>query len=220
MAARCVPAWTATLLPANATPWETAIEGAESGLVAADPVDLIASARDPAACPPGLLPYLAMERSVVAYDTGWPLAQRRAVVAGSFAQHRAMGTRQGLNLALAHLGYTLTVREWFEATPKLDPYLFTISVGLDASTPWTAEAWAAVVSVANRAKNARSLLASIAPLRTVPGGPCAGGYVTRRRAIAVSPAPPIIETLLARPFVFVGGVLKRAHTLAVSPLSI
>ncbi len=219
--------WTASLLPgANATPWELVVEAVDSHLVARDPVFLIQAARDPQTAPLALLPYLAMERSVLEFDTSWPESQQRAVIASSFAFHRIMGTRRALDLALAPLGYALTVKEWFETSPQGAPYTFSIAVQIGQQTAWALADFQQVVRIANRAKNAHTLLTALSPARSLgPAGVSSAGWLSRIRSMTVSQivappqAPTEIDQTLQAPSAItrVAAALSRKHWLRILP---
>lgn len=90
----------ATLLPANATPLERALEQTlAQATLASDPAEAIVPAYRPQAIPERLLPWLAW-----AFDVPlWPAepAERRGIVSGSWRLHRLRGTLGGLK-SIAH----------------------------------------------------------------------------------------------------------------------
>ena len=94
------PSGAVSLLPANATAFERALEAALAQDVEM-PIRKLWSAAD---CPPALLPYLAWALGVEEWDPDWPAAVKRAAVANAFAIHREKGTLAGLKRVLSTAG--------------------------------------------------------------------------------------------------------------------
>jgi len=95
---------TTRLLPPNASPLEQAAEAAINSAIESIDVPL----RDlwnPDTCPAALLPWLAWTLSVDVWDSSWPEATQRAVIAESVTVHRTKGTPGGLRRALQAMGY-------------------------------------------------------------------------------------------------------------------
>lgn len=95
---------TTRLLPPNASQLEQAAEAAINSAIEAIDVPL----RDlwnPDTCPAALLPWLAWTLSVDVWDSSWPEATQRAVIAESVTVHRTKGTPGGLRRALQTMGY-------------------------------------------------------------------------------------------------------------------
>ncbi|NRD72714.1 phage tail protein I [Shewanella sp. VB17] len=82
---------------------------------------------DPWHCPLDALPFLAWALSVDQWRSDWSATVKRQVVAGSIDVHRIKGTRTAIELALADLGVTVDLVEWFEAQPMAVPYTFDIT---------------------------------------------------------------------------------------------
>ncbi len=102
-----------TLLPPNATAQETALEGAIAriGEVSVPLRDLW----NPQTCPVALLPWLAWALSVDEWESDWPEAIKRSVIAGSMEIHRHKGTPWAVEQALILAGMPFArVQEWFE----------------------------------------------------------------------------------------------------------
>ncbi len=139
------------LLPPNATLPERAIS-----LSAARVGDVATPLRplwNPATCPLETLPWLAWAFSVDTWDTNWPEATKRTVVASSIATHRRKGTVQAVKSSLSALGAGAVVVEWFQKSPMGTAHTFTINiVSLDTSV----EMQASMVSEINRTKPLRS----------------------------------------------------------------
>jgi hypothetical protein len=60
---------------------------------------------NPQTCPSNLLPWLAWALGVNEWDSNWPDATKRAVIAGSAALHKIKGTPQSIINALAAAGF-------------------------------------------------------------------------------------------------------------------
>jgi phage tail P2-like protein len=208
------PSWTISLQPGNATPWETAVNAVDGQLVARDPVALVAASRSPADCPVDWLPYLAAERSVDEFSSSWPEDRRRAVIADALPYHKVKGTRGALMRALAPLGYSIRVVEWFEADVYRPPYTFRIVATVAADIEWRASDRAALVRVANSAKNAHTLLAGVDVARQHAGVMYIGAKAITRRRLVVGQVPkPLSMTQTSH--VFVGVVQRRNRRLVI-----
>src|SRR5690606_27989730 len=64
--------------------------------------DIIRRSRDPWACPPHLLNFLAYERSVDIWDESWDELKKRSAIAAAPSDHRLKGTEAGLRNYLRH----------------------------------------------------------------------------------------------------------------------
>lgn len=162
------------LLPPNSTSTETRLAQALSA-IGDLPVD-IRSVRNPATCPAHMLPWLAWDFSVDAWDTNWTEAQKRAVIASSVHVHRHKGTIGALKAAVNALGYDgMEVIEWFQLVPKAQPYTFGVRVTVDQTPIAEAIDYEQIEMVVNSAKNARSHLWGIDVLGLTQGAfYCAG----------------------------------------------
>ncbi|CAE7405611.1 J [Symbiodinium microadriaticum] len=79
-------------------------------------------------CPPELLPWLAWALSVDEWDPAWSDDQKREVIAASAAIHRIKGTRAAVERALATLGVTVTLEEWWEQNPQGPAHTFDLFI--------------------------------------------------------------------------------------------
>jgi phage tail P2-like protein len=114
------------LLPSNSTPTERAI--AESiARISAVPVP-IRDIWNPDECPSHLLPWLAWTLSVEAWDASWEDFRKRAVIKSAVETARVKGTRMAVSEALAALGASVVITEWFEMEPPGDPHTFAIEI--------------------------------------------------------------------------------------------
>ena len=104
------------LLPPNSPPLVDAIDEVTAERIDAIPVPL----RDlwnPWSCPIELLPWLAWSLSVDEWEEDWPESVKRQVVADSIQVHFHKGTRGAVEDALAVLGITVDLTEWFDQSP-------------------------------------------------------------------------------------------------------
>ena len=91
-----------SILPPNSTSLERALEAALQAMC-----DLQVPVRDlwnPEICPATHLPWLAWALSVDVWDSGWPEAIKRAVIAASIDVHRRKGTVAAVRRAIAAAG--------------------------------------------------------------------------------------------------------------------
>ncbi len=117
-----------TLLPPNATPLERAMETAIARLsdVPVPLRDLV----DPDTCPLPLLPYLAFALSIDSWDSDWPEAVKRSRVREAIAIQRRKGTAQSVRDVVRSFGGAVSIREWWQTTPRGAPYTFDLVLGL------------------------------------------------------------------------------------------
>lgn len=94
---------------------------------AADP-GIIRRLFDPMTCPLELLPWLAYALSVDVWNDGWPVATKRAVCFNSLQVHTHKGTRGGVEDALAALGVTAEIVEWWEQEPVAEAGTMTVTL--------------------------------------------------------------------------------------------
>lgn len=140
------------LLPPNQSRLETALANA-AGL--AHQPRRVADLWNADACPPELLPWLAWALHVDNWDNTATDAKKRAAIRESVAIHRKKGTLWSIKKALATLGLSARIREWFEYGGE--PYHFRVDVqleerGIDDAT------FDAMVELVTKFKNARSHL--------------------------------------------------------------
>ncbi|MCG9095310.1 phage tail protein I [Laribacter hongkongensis] len=117
-----------SLLPPNASRLEHAVAGT---LAAA--TELPVPLRDlwnPDRCPEPLLPYLAWAWSVDRWDSRWPVATRRKVVADAFAVHRRKGTIDAVRRVVEPFGYLIEVVEWWQEQPPGRRGTFRLKIGV------------------------------------------------------------------------------------------
>lgn len=114
-----------SLLPANATAFETALEHALALITEIpNPIDTL---WDPWTCPAQFLPWLAWQYSVDYWRTDWPEPVKRQVVAVSYEVHRIKGTLPAIKQGIAGLGIEADIVRWFETEPKGEPYTMMVT---------------------------------------------------------------------------------------------
>jgi len=114
-----------SLLPANSTALERAIEAAQARLADVPvPVDQL---WDPWRCPAELLPWLAWAWSVDEWDPTWPEEVRRRVIAAAPEVHRRKGTRAAVERALRAIGVVADIVEWWQRQPAGVPGTFSVT---------------------------------------------------------------------------------------------
>lgn len=125
-----------SLLPPNASALEKGVEAALAAPDLAVPLRMLAL---PADCPAQLLPWLAWQLSVDDWRADWPLAVRRKVVAGAIGVHRRKGTLAAVRQAVAALGGSISIREWFETGGERGTFSLVLAMGEVAGEAPTSE---------------------------------------------------------------------------------
>lgn len=148
-----------SLLPANATKYERALEKTSARSFSL-PV-LIDRLRNPATCPLSVLPWLAYERSVDEWNEEWSEEQKRQVTARSISVHKKKGTRGAVEEALRAIGLEVSPIEWWEVEPMRERGTFDLQVALPEKKGLGAEDFSEIVRLVDRAKNTRSHLRAI-----------------------------------------------------------
>lgn len=146
------------LLPPNATAQERAQSEAITR-ISSVPI-LVRESWNPATCPASLLPWLAWALSVDEWDTTWTEQEKRDVIQNSLLVHRHKGTIGAVRRALAPLGYLIDVVEWWETTPKGEPFTFSIIMGT-GSKPVNQELYEKAERIVLTYKNLRSHLKTL-----------------------------------------------------------
>lgn len=151
---------TDSLLPANLSELERELDIAISRI---EQVSIpISELWNPTTCPLDALPFLAWALSVDQWRSDWPEKIKRQVVAGSLDVHRVKGTRPAIERALSDLGIDAQLVEWFEASPKAQPYTFDITAWVndnitpDADSVLSKELYDLLFAAVVNAKNTRS----------------------------------------------------------------
>mgnify|MGYP002714027380 FL=1 len=146
------------LLPPNSTPAERALAEAVSRL--GDVPVKIREVWDADTIPLPLLPWLAWAYSVDEWDSAWLETQKRDAVKSSLRVQRQKGTIGAVRQALAALGLSIVVQEWFNETPQGEPYTFRVYVETDQS-PASQAQLSKALSLISTTKNLRSHLQKV-----------------------------------------------------------
>ena len=176
-----------TLLPPNATAMERAMSRLGANLTAISvPIrDML----NPWACPEHLLPWLAYAFRVDDWDDSWDANVKRQVIASSIEIKRAKGTIGAVQQAVAALGVTGTVQEWYQQIPAAAPYTFRLH--LDArQSGYTQAQLKRLSQVVDRAKNTRSHLDRVVPSVTSDSRLRVAAFATTGNDITVSDGTP------------------------------
>lgn len=187
-----------SLLPPSATPLARALDLLEERLFSL-PVQMIT--KNPANVDVGLLDHLAWEHSVDAWDSGWPEAVKRAVIAVSAEVHRYKGTPHGIRTALMAFGIDVELVEWWEPDGSGIPGTFAarafVTDPLDGSDELivTAPVISAMKSMLNGVSPvSRGWSLQIGMRASAPcyGGVFVSAQVTAVASVKVEP-PPVVE---------------------------
>lgn len=113
------------LLPKNATPFEIAFQKA---MISHEIPRLLQNAWQPDLVSPEFLPWLAWQLSVDEWRADWPLAVKIEQIKNAPQVHRRKGTIGSIKRLFAGFNATVSIREWFQKTPKGVPHTFDIVV--------------------------------------------------------------------------------------------
>jgi len=147
-----------TLLPPNATPAETALEGATARIELVQmPVREI---KDPDTIPANMLPWLAWEVCVPNWDPGWTEEQRRRTVKTSLAVLKKRGTPEAVIQAISALFTGSKMLEWHRQAVQGAPYTFELLLEVTVD-PLERALLMKIIEVVEHTKNLRSHLTAI-----------------------------------------------------------
>lgn len=115
------------LLPHNGTRREIAIQDADAAITDLD-FDLVRRVGGPdiAAVPEAYLPHRAWGRSVDVWRVRWSVDTKRAAIVAAPTVHRYKGTPYAVETALAALQVEADIVEWWQETPRGQPYTFSV----------------------------------------------------------------------------------------------
>lgn len=145
------------LMPPNATPLERGLDRASARLDAVD-VAVLTAIREAARCPADVLPWLANDVSIDAWDPAWSDAAKRAAIRLAIPLQRKKGTMSAIQLALQPFGGQAAIREWWQQDPPGEPHTFEVVLTLPSAggAPVNPALIDAAVEQIARAKPARS----------------------------------------------------------------
>ncbi|WP_368900343.1 phage tail protein I [Mixta calida] len=155
------------LLPPTAAATERAMERATAEPIIALQADIVRDVKSPERCPAHLLPWLAWEFGVDYWDETWSEAQKRQVIADMAYVHQHRGTVSAVRRSLSSVGYPTRVIEWFQDTPRREPYTFRVE--LYSTDTVNDELYSKIRRQIDYAKNLRSWLSSIEVISDVGG---------------------------------------------------
>lgn len=146
-----------SLLPPNAGALDRAAEAAMVAAVSSIPVphrDLWSPDR----CPIELLPWLAWAVGVEGWRSYWPEALKRERVRSAIEISRTKGSVASVRRAVESYGGQISLREWWQKTPKGEPHTFELVLTLTgAGGEETSAAFVDdVIAEVNRTKPLRS----------------------------------------------------------------
>lgn len=177
----------ASLLPPNASPAETALaEGV--GRLSELPVS-VGLLWNPDTCPASLLPWLAWAMSVDQWEADWSESQKREVIRQSVAVHRIKGTRGAVQGAINALGYTVTIKEWWEQDPKSAPFTFSLEIEVD-DRGISKGLYDQLRTTVEVSKNVRSHLSTLTAVSRVSGTYRVGCGAVSGQVVEVAPWQP------------------------------
>ncbi len=198
------------LLPPGSTPLERKL-----ATVNADIEDIPLPIRDirrAEHCPPGLLTWLAWERSVDRWDDTWSTDIKRKALRNSFFVHQRKGTIGALRRVVEPLGYLLEVREWWQMVPEGRRGTFTLSIGvLDSGI--TQEMYPELERLIDDAKRLSQHLIGLSIQLETRGSVNLGGAFTSGDILTIY--PPATEDIEVQTPPIAGLVLHHVDTLTV-----
>ncbi|HAV5499792.1 phage tail protein I [Acinetobacter baumannii] len=146
------------LLPPNTTPFEKRIVETTSKTTELN-TNLSSLIRIDDA-PADFLSILAWQFSVDRWQDDWPDEIKRAQIKNSIKVHTYKGTNFALRSIVESFGYSLTVHEWWQESPKSEPGTFQITIDTN-SKPLTEKTYKTLVELLNDAKPLTRELKSI-----------------------------------------------------------
>ena len=72
------------------------------------------------------LDHLAMQYDITVWRDSWPLNLKRSVLKNALSDKRKRGTKAAVIEALASIGSSASIVEWYQKTPKGEPHTFTV----------------------------------------------------------------------------------------------
>jgi len=83
---------------------------------------------NPYKCPVKFLPYLAWAFSVDRWDEKWSDAEKRKAVIDSFYIHQRKGTVAAIRRVIENLGYSMTIKEWWQVADPAGTFRLEIDI--------------------------------------------------------------------------------------------
>ncbi len=146
-----------SLLPPNASPPELALEDTHAERIESLPVP-IRQIRRPLATPLEFIPWLAWDNGVTWWEDEWSDQQKRQAIKAAWSINKHRGTAGAVRRALAAVDYLTELIEWFQESPKSQPYTFKVVI---YGSSISEDTLSKLTNQINDAKNVRSYLAGI-----------------------------------------------------------
>lgn len=126
--------------------------------------------------PSGVLDHVATEYDVSVWRDSWDVATKRSVLKSALSEKRTRGTRSAVVAALASLGSSASIVEWWETTPQGNPHTFKIYATLPKTGSLAAETQEDLIKLIDDAKPLRSQYDLIL-CQTIDGGVGVSAYL-------------------------------------------
>lgn len=177
-----------SLLPSNSTALERSLESVMKARMDGISVP-IRQLWSPDECPTHLLPWLAWALSADQWKSEWSEAQKRSYLRNAYYIHKHKGTLGAVRRLLDSLGFDLRIVEWWETTPRGDPYTFEIRITPEDGDFERALAldWQGLLALA---KNVRSHLTKVSMESVIDGAPAIGAVSTYGLHLLIEPTLP------------------------------
>lgn len=106
--------------------------------------------------PSAVLDHMAAEYDVTVWRDSWSVEMKRSVLKNAIADKRTKGTRAAVVGALASLGSSASIVEWWQETPKGKPHTFKVYATLPKTGALDAEVQEDLIKLIDDAKPLRS----------------------------------------------------------------
>lgn len=143
---------TASLLPANSSPLEKALD-VGFGTLLDRVIPPFPALMNPLLTPVEFLPYLAADRGVSEWDAHATETEKRLTVGLSWQIQRQAGTPKALSHAVESLGFTPNISAWYQQRPLGVPYTFDVQAIIGRS--WSSGDHNRLIRRINAAKSER-----------------------------------------------------------------
>jgi phage tail P2-like protein len=187
----------ADLAPPNASALERVLADLDWNRLSWVDFEVVRRVVDPATCPVELLPWLAWSLSVDAWDSDWPEATKRAVIAASPEVHRYKGTRRAVRLALEALGVETDIVVWHEEDPPARRGTFKVIAWVTGTGPVLDVALLTRLRQSVRAAKKKTAVFTLRLGSRSSGLAFAGGVTTGVASIACFAEPAPVDGLFA-----------------------
>jgi len=148
-----------SLLPSSSVAAERAQEQATTEPIQELNAGMVRWVKNPDLCPLHLLPWLAWEFAVDFWDDTWSENDKRQVIKDAAYVHQHRGTAGAVRRSLGAVRLPTTIIEWWEDSPRKDPYTFRVEVYSQSAID--ADLYRKIRRQVEKAKNLRSQLSSI-----------------------------------------------------------